>query len=57
MDLAVKHYETVLAIAGSAKKDDPDDYTAYTAYNLMLIYTTTGAPNLARALSEKYLQI
>ncbi|KIY47854.1 TPR-like protein [Fistulina hepatica ATCC 64428] len=51
---AVKHYERVLSIA---EHEEKRPCVKETAYNLSLIYVTTGAAPLAQALYRKWLSI
>ncbi|POW03655.1 hypothetical protein PSTT_10954 [Puccinia striiformis] len=66
--LAVRHYNRVLALAppidGSLSSEDspsssepPDDLSNLAAYNLVLIYSTSGSPDLAHRLICQYLTV
>lgn len=66
LDLAVKHYETVLARADARLKDPPMqlqgeegvlDLSKEAAYNLSSIYYTRNAPDLAKDVVERYLSL
>ncbi|KAI0031922.1 TPR-like protein [Vararia minispora EC-137] len=56
---AVKHYELVLQLADTRTKENPQDFglAREAAYNLSLIYVTTGATPLAEALYRRWLSI
>ncbi|RDX56401.1 TPR-like protein [Lentinus brumalis] len=57
--LAVRHYERVLEAAEERTKTDPEDVglAREAAYNLSLIYVTTGATPLAQALYRRWLSL
>ncbi|KAJ8082877.1 transcription factor TFIIIC subunit tfc4 [Marasmius tenuissimus] len=57
--LAVKHYQSVLNMAEHEQTDrDPNDMlTKEAAYNLALIYVTTGAAPLAQEIYRRWLSI
>ncbi|KAI0269808.1 TPR-like protein [Gloeopeniophorella convolvens] len=57
--LAVKHYERVLEMAEKRTKTNPDDVgmAKEAAYNLSLIFVTTGATPLAENLYRRWLTI
>ncbi|RPD58991.1 TPR-like protein [Lentinus tigrinus ALCF2SS1-7] len=57
--LAVRHYELVLEAAEKRTKIDPEDVglAREAAYNLSLIYVTTGATPLAQALYRRWLSL
>ncbi|KAI0315216.1 hypothetical protein OF83DRAFT_1133046 [Amylostereum chailletii] len=57
--LAVKHYELVLQMAEERTKLNPDDIglAKEAAYNLSLIYVTTGATPLAAKLYRRWLTL
>lgn len=66
LDLAVKHYENVLARADERMKDPPMqlqgeegvlDLSKEAAYNLAIIYYTRNAPDLARDVVRRYLSL
>jgi general transcription factor 3C polypeptide 3 (transcription factor C subunit 4) len=66
LDLAVKHYENVLARADERIKDPPMqlqgeegilDLSKEAAYNLSIIYYTRNAPELARDVVSRYLSV
>ncbi|PLW46445.1 hypothetical protein PCANC_11126 [Puccinia coronata f. sp. avenae] len=73
ISLAVEHYNRVLALAPSdlpsppsSSPSDPDsqlsspaptDLSNLAAYNLILIYSTSGSPDLAHQLSCQYLAV
>lgn len=61
LDLATRHYEKVLEVADArieqAKSKDTWNVTQEAAYNLSIIYFTRGAPDFARAISDKYLSV
>ncbi|KAF8549682.1 TPR-like protein [Imleria badia] len=54
--LAVTHYEKVLQLA-EERKDDDVSVAREAAYNLSLIYVTTGATPLAEALYRRWLSV
>jgi hypothetical protein len=61
-DLAVKHYEKVLALAeeGQSRMDvdgegGRDDFAKHAAYNLHMIYVTRDSPDLAREVMRRWL--
>ncbi|KZV61169.1 TPR-like protein [Peniophora sp. CONT] len=56
---AVKHYERALELAEARTQADPQDVglAKETAYNLSIIYVTTGATSLAEALYRRWLSI
>ncbi|EJD05267.1 TPR-like protein [Fomitiporia mediterranea MF3/22] len=55
----VKHYERVLDIVEKRQFSDSDfiGVSREAAYNLCLIYVTTGATSLAKAISQRWLSI
>ncbi|KAI9443193.1 TPR-like protein [Lactarius indigo] len=57
--LAVKHYERVLEIVEKKTKENPEDVglAREAAYNLSLIYVTTGASALAEDLYRRWLTL
>jgi len=57
--LAVKHYERVLEIVEKKIKANPEDVglAREAAYNLSLIYVTTGASTLAEDLYRRWLTL
>ncbi|KAI0738457.1 TPR-like protein [Daedaleopsis nitida] len=57
--LAVRHYERVLEAAEERTKVDPENVglALEAAYNLSLIYVTTGATPLAQALYRRWLSL
>lgn len=57
--LAVKHYERVLEIAEKKTKTDPNDIglAREAAYNLSIIFVTTGAIGLAEDLYRRWLTL
>ena len=67
LDLAVKHYEKVLAMADEYSKEPlmgvdgtkakPLDLSKEAAYNVSQIYFTRKAPELARSVVETYLSL
>ncbi|KAI0049823.1 TPR-like protein [Auriscalpium vulgare] len=57
--LAVKHYERVLELTEARLKTSPDDFglAREAAYNLSLIFVTTGATSLAEGLYRRWLSL
>jgi len=57
--LAVKHYERVLEIADRRTRTNPDDIglSREAAYNLSIIFVTTGANALAEDLYRRWLTL
>ncbi|EIN05645.1 TPR-like protein [Punctularia strigosozonata HHB-11173 SS5] len=57
--LAVRHYERVLEIVDHRRQRDDKDYgvAREAAYNLCMIYVTTGASPLAKGVMQKWLSI
>ncbi|WAQ83693.1 hypothetical protein PtA15_4A141 [Puccinia triticina] len=67
--LAITHYNRVLALAPSTHQlspssedsplspDPPTDLSGLAAYNLVLIYSTSGSPDLAHRLTCQYLTV
>lgn len=37
--------------------DSPDDYAKVAAYNLVILYTTTGSEELARGVARRWLAV
>jgi len=57
LHLAVKHYRQVLQISEQNERDSVTIPLREAAYNLALIYSTTGAARLARAIYLRWLSI
>ncbi|KAL5525422.1 TFC4 [Sanghuangporus sanghuang] len=59
LSYAVKHYERVLDIVKKRQASDKNDVgvSREAAYNLCLIYVTTGATHLAKAVTRRWLSI
>jgi general transcription factor 3C polypeptide 3 (transcription factor C subunit 4) len=57
--LGVPYYEKVLELSEETSKDVDikETFTTDAAYNLQLIYSMAGNPELARRITEKYLSI
>ncbi|KAI0730796.1 TPR-like protein [Earliella scabrosa] len=57
--LAIRHYQRVLTAAEARTERDPEDVglAREAAYNLSLIYETTGAAPLAQALYRRWLSL
>lgn len=62
--LAVTHYNRVLSLASSvdrtssdSSENQPTDLSGLAAYNLVLIYSTSGSPDLAHRLICQYLTV
>lgn len=57
LSLAAKHYERVLQHAQEIPSNDPTvpSMCKEAAYNLVLIYATTGAPGAARQITQRWL--
>lgn len=59
-DLAIRSYEKMLSLSepsGSTGKDVHADYTMDAAYAVQTMYALSGNPQMARAITEKYLVV